>query len=350
MKTEFGKLPDGRTADLYTVRNAAGAEMKVTNYGGIITALKMPDRTGRMADIVLGYDTLERYLKDTPYFGAIIGRYGNRIANGRFDLNGKTYTLAKNNGVNNLHGGEVGFDKVLWGAAPFQDETGTGIVFSYLSKDGEEGFPGNLNCRVVYTLGEDNSVRFDYEATTDQPTVCNLTQHSYFNLAGHDNGDILQHQIQINAEKFTPVNENQIPTGEIRSVEGTPFDFRKMTTIGARIDADNQQLKYGSGYDHNWVFEGGAKEDLKLAAVAYDPSSGRLMETWTTEPGMQFYCGNFLDGSLVGKGGVKYQRRSGFCLETQHFPDSPNQPGFPSPFLQPGEVYKSTTLYKFRVK
>ncbi len=350
MKTEFGKLPDSRKADLFTLRNAAGAEMTVTNYGGIITTLKMPDRNGRLADIVLGYETLEKYLRETPYFGAIIGRYGNRIANARFELSGKRYRLANNNGANNLHGGNIGFDKVLWKAASFQNEKGAGIVFSYLSKDGEEGFPGNLDCKVIYTLGEDNSVRFDYQATTDQPTICNLTQHSYFNLAGHDNGNILQHKIQINAEQFTPINENLIPTGEICSVAGTPFDFRKMTAIGERIDDEDQQLKHGSGYDHNWVLKGNSTADPALAAIVYEPTSGRLMETWTTKPGMQFYCGNFLDGSLIGKEAVKYQRRSGFCLETQHFPDSPNQPGFPSPVLHPGEFYKTTTIYKFKVK
>jgi aldose 1-epimerase len=301
MKAEFGMLPDGRKADLYTIKNDNGVEMKVTNYGGIIVSLKVPDRNGKFDDVVLGYEKLEDYLAETPYFGAIIGRYGNRIGKGKFTLNGKEYTLAANNGVNHLHGGEKGFDKVLWNAEPFRNENGAGLVFTYLSKDGEEGYPGNLNVKVAYTLDNTNSIRFDYEATTDLPTICNLTQHSYFNLAGHASGTINHHVLMIYASRFTPVDEGLIPTGELRPVEGTPFDFRKPAAIGVRVNDDNQQLKYGLGYDHNWVLDRKTPQDTELAAGLYDPSSGRYMEIWTQEPGLQFYGGNFLDGSNTGK-------------------------------------------------
>ena len=350
MKTAFGQLPSGEKVDIYTIKNSHGIELRVTNYGGIITSLKVPGKSGAMADVVLGYDSLQHYLEGSPYFGAIIGRYGNRIGKGKFVLNGTEYTLATNNGNNHLHGGIKGFDKVLWQAKPFENSEGVGLVFTYLSKDGEEGYPGNLSCKITYTLGNDNSLKFDYEATTDQLTVCNLTQHSYFNLSGHTSGTINNHQLQINASVFTPVDEGLIPTGELRAVEGTPFDFRAATAIGARVNDENQQLKYALGYDHNWVLDRKTVDDLELAATLHDPASGRYMEVWTREPGLQFYGGNFLDGSNVGKGGHAYQHRTGLCLETQHFPDSPNKSDFPSVMLSPGEVYKTTTIYKFMIK
>lgn len=350
MKKAFGQLSSGEKVDIYTIKNSYGIELKATNYGGIITSLKVPDKFGNITDVVLGYDSLQHYLEDSPYFGAIIGRYGNRIGKGKFVLNDTEYTLATNNGNNHLHGGVKGFDKVLWEVEPFENSEGAGLVFTYLSKDGEEGYPGNLSCKVTYTLGNDNSLKFDYEATTDQPTVCNLTQHSYFNLAGHASSTINNHQLQINASKFTPVDEGLIPTGELRPVHGTPFDFRKSTEIGARVNDNNQQLKYGLGYDHNWVLDRKTTDELELAATLYDPASGRFMEVWTREPGLQFYGGNFLDGSNIGKGGIAYQHRTGLCLETQHFPDSPNKPSFPSVTLIPGSVYKTTTVYKFMVK
>lgn len=350
MKSDFGTLPDGRKGDLYTIKNENGMEMRVTNYGGIIVSLKVPDRSGRFDDVVLGYDKLADYLAGSPYFGAIIGRYGNRIAGGKFTLNGREYTLATNNGANHLHGGVTGFDKVLWDAQPFQNENGVGLVLSYLSRDGEEGYPGNLTVNVTYTLDNNNHLQVNYQATTDQPTICNLTQHTYFNLGGHNSGTINHHELMINASRFTPVDGGLIPTGELRPVEGTPFDFRKPTPIGARLDADDPQLKYGLGYDHNWVLDRQTKNELELAATLYEPGSGRYMEVWTTEPGIQFYGGNFLDGSNIGKGGHAYQHRTGLCLETQHFPDSPNKPDFPPVTLNPDEVYHTTTIYKFATK
>ncbi len=350
MKSDFGTLPDGRKVDLYTIRHDNGVEMRVTNYGGIIVSLLVPDRNGRFADVVLGYDRLEDYLADSFYFGAIIGRYGNRIAGGKFTLNGREYTLATNNGANHLHGGVTGFDKVLWDAQPFQNENGVGLVLRYLSKDGEEGYPGNLHVKVTYTLDNSNALRIDYRATTDQATICNLTQHTYFNLGGPNSGTIHHHELMMNAARFTPVDEGLIPTGELRPVEGTPFDFRKPTAIGARLDADDPQLKYGLGYDHNWVLDRKTPGELELAATLFDPSSGRYMEVWTKEPGIQFYGGNFLDGSNIGKGRHAFPHRSGLCLETQHFPDSPNKPAFPSTTLHPGEVYQTTTIYKFATR
>jgi aldose 1-epimerase len=340
----FGKMPDGTAVDLYILENQKGVEAAITNYGGIIVSLKVPDSGGRPGDIVLGCDTLDDYLKGTPYFGAIIGRYANRIAGGRFTLNGTAYTLAKNNGENALHGGVRGFDKVVWQAKDVSGAGAASLELSYLSKDGEEGYPGNLSVRVTYTLTGNNELRIDYSATTDKDTIVNLTNHSYFNLAGA--GDILGHEILINAGSFTPIDSGLIPTGEIRSVKGTPFDFTQATPIGARIDQPDQQLKFGKGYDHNWVLSSGGGP-LSMAAQVYEPSTRRVLEVWTTEPGMQFYTGNFLDGSIRGKAGRVYARRSGFCLETQHFPDSPNKPGFPSTVLKPGSRYQSTTVYKF---
>lgn len=345
----FGKTPDGAAVDLYTLTNSAGMRADITNYGGIVVSLFVPDRQGHLADVVLGYDSLDDYLAGSPYFGAIIGRYGNRIGGGRFSLEGKQYTLARNNNENHLHGGLVGFDKVVWTARGVLGDKGPGLVLEYLSKDGEEGYPGNLSVTVTYILTDQNELRIHYRATTDQPTPVNLTNHSYFNLAGQGSGDILDHELTINADRFTPVDEGLIPTGELRPVEGTPMDFRRPTAIGARVDQDDRQLGFGGGYDHNWVLNGEAGE-LSLAAKVYEPTSGRVMEVFTTEPGVQFYCGNFLDGSNVGKGGRQYKHRYGFCLETQHFPDSPNKPDFPSTILRPGEEYSTTTIYEFSTK
>ena len=343
----FGTAPDGKEVNLYTLRNSKGCEVKITNYGGIVTSLTVPDRDGKLCDVVLGYDNLNGYIKNSPYFGALIGRYGNRIGNAKFTLDGKTYTLAANDGKNSLHGGKVGFDKVVWDAKEIREHGAVGLELTYLSKDGEEGYPGNLSCTVKYLWTNNNELKIEYEATTDKPTVVNLTHHSYFNLACQ--GDILVHELMIRADKFTPVDEGLIPTGEIRDVKGTPMDFTKLTPIGARINEDDQQLKYGKGYDHNWVLFGNAGA-LRMVASVYEPTSGRVMEVYTTEPGLQFYSGNFLDGTITGKNGVVYKYRTGFCLETQHFPDSPNKPNFPSTVLRPGEKYKSETIYKFKTK
>lgn len=347
----FGTTTEGEAVNIYTLRNANGIEARVTNYGGIIVSLRVPDREGNFDDIVLGYDSLADYLKGSPYFGSIIGRYGNRIARGRFTLDGQTYTLATNDGPNHLHGGVKGFDKVVWQAEPFQNENGVGLVLTYTSPDGEEGYPGTLQARVTYTLTNQNELIFDYYATTDKPTPVNLTQHSYFNLAGDGKRDILDHVVMLNAKSFTPVDSTLIPTGEIRSVAGTPFDFTTPTPIGARINADDEQIRYGRGYDHNFVLEkDGPEGEPTLAARVYEPTTGRVMEVYTTEPGVQFYTGNFLDGTLRGKNGVVYHHRYGFCLETQHFPDSPNKPNFPSTILRPGDEYRSRTIYKFSVQ
>lgn len=347
-RSEFGTTPDGQAVELFTFRNRSGIEVRATTYGGIIVSLQTPDRNGRFDDIVLGFEDLDRYLEGSPYFGSIIGRYGNRIANGRFTLDGQTYELAKNNGPNHLHGGNRGFDKVVWRGEPFQDDTARGVVFTYTSADGEEGYPGRLDVRVTYTLTDSDRLVFDYQATTDRPTPVNLTQHSYFNLAGAGSGGTAGHELMIAASAFTPVDSTLIPTGEIRSVEETPFDFRTATPIGARVDADDAQIRHGPGYDHNFVLDR-TGEGLELAARVVEPTTGRTMEVYTTEPGLQFYSGNFLDGSITGKGGKVYGHRSGFCLETQHFPDSPNQPSFPSTILRPGEQYRSRTELAFGV-
>jgi aldose 1-epimerase len=345
-KEDFGKTAAQEPVEIYTLTNRRGAEVKIMTYGGIITSVKVPDRNGKMGDVVLGYDNLESYLKSNPFFGALVGRYGNRIAKGKFSLNGKEYTLARNNGLNHLHGGIKGFDKVVWKAKEMNGKNGPGLSLSYLSKDGEEGYPGNLSVTVVYTWTDTNELKVAYTATTDKETVVNLTQHSYFNLAG--SGDILKHEIMIAADKFTPVDATLIPTGELRSVKGTPMDFTKPVAIGARIDQQDEQLKFGRGYDHNYVLNGN-KGASALAARVYEATTGRLMEVYTTEPGIQFYTGNFLDG-MTGKGGQVYGQRHGFCLETQHFPDSPNQPKFPSTTLKPGQKYMTTTSYRFSVK
>jgi aldose 1-epimerase len=331
-------------AQIYLLRNRVGMRARITNYGGIVMSLHVPDKHGVFADVVLGYDKVADYVKASPYFGSLIGRYGNRIAGARFSLGGKEYRLLANNGPNSLHGGEKGFDKVQWIARPLQSELGPALELRYLSKHLDEGFPGNLDVTALYTLTEDGSLRLDFTATTDQTTVVSLTHHSYFNLAGRD--DILGHKLLLNAERFTPVDANLIPTGELRAVAGTPFDFRQPTRIGDRIDADDAQLKFGGGYDHNWVIAK-APGALGLVARAVDPQSGRAMEVLSTAPGSQFYSGNFLDGSIVGKGGWRYQRRSAFCVEPGYFPDTPNQPDFPSAVLNPGETYRNTIIHRF---
>jgi aldose 1-epimerase len=345
-KKQFGTLPDGRDVELYVLTNHNGMRASITTYGGIVTSLTAPDRNGRFADVVLGFDDLDGYLVGHPYFGAIVGRYGNRIAKGRFTLDDQDYVLARNNGENHLHGGVAGFDKALWRAAPHFHPDGPRLSLTYVSADGEEGYPGRLDVTVDYTLTHENELRIDYRATTDKPTHINLTNHSYFNLIGPGVGDISSHELLINADHFTPVDNGLIPTGEIRSVAGTPMDFREPTAIGNRIDGDDEQLRFGSGYDHNWVLN---QDDTALshAARVYEPTSGRAMEVLTRESGVQFYTANFLDGSISGKGGTVYGRRCALCLETQHFPDSPNRPEFPTTVLRPGEVYESTTIYRF---
>lgn len=346
-KAPFGTAPDGTPVDIYTLRNANGVEARICTYGGIIVSFKVPDRNGKMDDVVLGYNNLDEYIKDSPYFGAIVGRYGNRIAKGKFTLDGKEYKLATNNGENALHGGIKGFDKVVWNATPSITEAGPTLTLTYTSKDGEEGYPGNLSVTATYTLTADNAIKLDYTATTDKPTVCNITQHSYFNLSGK--GDILDHQVMINADKFTPVDSGLIPTGELRPVEGTPFDFRTSHAIGERIEDDDEQLKLGGGYDHNFIINKPLGE-LGLAARVTDPKSGRVLEVFTTEPGMQFYTGNFLESSLPGFHGKPSGRRSAFAMEPQHYPDSPNKPQFPSVVLCPGETYKNTIIFRLSVE
>jgi aldose 1-epimerase len=348
-KEDFGKTTSGQAVEIYTLTNARGVEIKITTYGGIVTSLKVPDRNGKLDDVVLGFDNLEGYLKGHPYFGCIAGRYANRIAKGRFTLDGKAYQLTVNNGDNHLHGGTTGFDKMVWTAREVKSKNGVGLELTYLSKDGEQGYPGNLTARVTYTLTNANELRIDYFATTDKATVVNLTNHAYFNLAGQGNGDILSHQLQINASRFTPTDETAIPTGVLQAVKGTPFDFTKSEKIGARINQDDEQIRIGKGYDHNFVLDGKAGT-LQPAATVYEPTTGRVLEIWTTEPGIQFYTGNYLDGTLTGKGGKVYQQRYGFCLETQHYPDSPNQPKFPSTALRPGKQYRTTTVLKFSAR
>ena len=346
----FGKNSDGQSVEIYTLKNKNGVEAGILTYGGIVNFLKAPDRTGKLADVILGYDGMEGYLQDKSYFGALIGRYGNRIAKGEFKLGGKTYNVPKNNGENSLHGGIHGFNSKLWTAHEVAGSDGRALELTYVSKAGEEGYPGTLSVKVVYTLTNENELKIDYSATTDAETVLNLTNHAYFNLAGQGEGDILQHELTLHADRYTPVDAGLIPTGELAGVKGTPFDFQQATAIGARIGQDHEQLKLGKGYDHNWVLGGHEKGALALAAEVYEPKSGRVLQVLTKEPGVQFYSGNFLDGTAHGKAGKVYNQRYGFCLETQHFPDSPNHSNFPSTVLKPGQQYRTTTIYKFSVR
>jgi aldose 1-epimerase len=346
----FGQMPGGANVNVFALTNGNGVEVRTIPYGAAIVSIRVPDRDGRLGDIVLSFNSLDGYLTPPPYFGAVVGRYGNRIAAGRFTLDGHAYQLATNNGPNHLHGGNKGFDKVLWLAEPFEHDGNPGVTYSYTSVDGEEGYPGTLHARVTYTLTSANDLTIEYDATTDQPTPVNLTQHSYFNLAGEGSGDILAHVLTIDADRYTPVDATQIPTGALAPVDGTPFDFRTPIAIGARIDADDAQLHTGKGYDHNWVLRASdAGSSLRHAAHLRDPKTGRTLDVSTTEPGLQFYSGNFLDGTLTGKSGRAYPARSALCLETQHFPDSPNHPNFPSTILRPGGRLQSKTVWTFGV-
>jgi aldose 1-epimerase len=346
-KESFGKTPDGKPVDVYILTNSHGLEARVMNFGAIILSLRVPDRNGKLDDVVLGFDSLEPYFTNNPHFGSIIGRYANRIANGKFILGGVEYTLPKNDGPNTLHGGVKGFDKVLWQAEPSENNnTSLALVLRYTSKDGEEGFPGNLKTKVTYTLTDSDELVIDYEATTDKPTPVNLTSHGYFSLAGQGTGDVLAHELLINADRFTPVDKNLIPATELRPVKGTPLDFTKSNPIGARINDNYEQLVLAHGYDHNFVINRKGS-GLELAARVHEPSTGRILEIHTTEPGVQFYSANFLDGTITGKQGRVYKQHYAFCLETQHFPDSPNHPSFPSTILSPGQTYHSRTVYKF---
>ena len=344
-RSEFGKMPNGQEIYLYTLTNANGMQVGITNYGGRIVSILAPDRQGQMADVVLGFDNLQGYLDTHTYFGALVGRFANRIGGGKFTLDGTVYHLPINNGPNSLHGGIQGFDQKVWTANEIEGSEPS-LELTYFSKDGEEGYPGNLNAKVVYTLTNDNGIKIDYSATTDKDTIINLTNHSYFNLAGQGNGDVLKQMMMINSDQITPVDATQIPTGKILNVAGTPFDFRTPTPIGARINEDNPQLKNGKGYDINYILDRKGP-GLELAARAYDPASGRELEVYTTQPGIQLYTGNFLDGTIHGKGSKVYGFRSAFCLETQDYPDSPNHPNFPSAELKPGETYHEVTVFKF---
>lgn len=348
-KADFGTTTDGQKTDLYTLTNANGVVAKITNYGGTVTELWVPDKNGNMDDIVLGFDSVTPYETKSPYFGSIIGRYGNRIGKAKFTLDGKEYNLAANDSQNHLHGGVKGFDKRVWDAEPVKTSKSVGLKLHYLSADMEEGYPGNLDVTVTYTLTNDNELAIEYVAKTDKPTVCNLTNHSYFNLAGQGNGTILDHQLMLNAKEFTPIDRGLITTGEILPVKGTPMDFSTLTAIGKNINSTDQQIQFGGGYDHNWVIDKKLGK-MGLAAKVVEPTSGRVMEIYTEEPGVQFYSGNFLNGTITGKMGKVYPKRSGFCLETQHYPDTPNKPNFPSVTLRPGETYKTTTVHKFSAK
>jgi aldose 1-epimerase len=346
-KEDYGTTAQGEKVEQYILTNKNGMEVKIITYGGRITSLKAPDKNNQFENVVLGFDSLEQYTKDNPFFGALIGRFGNRIAKGKFTLDGEEYTLAQNDGENHLHGGKKGFDKVIW---KVKEATGNSLKLSYTSKDMEEGYPGELETTVTYTLTDDNALEVDYKATTNKTTIVNLTQHAYFNLSGDFSETILDHKLEINADKFLPVDQTLIPTGEIRKVEGTPFDFRKSKTIAKHIEDMTTQIKRGKGYDHCWVLND-QDSGMRLAASAYHQESGRVLEVHTNEPGIQFYSGNFLDGTLPQADGEgNYGHRSGFCLETQHYPDSPNQEGFPSVVLKPGEIYSSKTRFKFSVK
>jgi aldose 1-epimerase len=346
-RASFGKAPDSTPVDVYTLVNAHGIRARILTYGGIIQTLETPDRAGKLGDVVLGFDDMPGYVKSSPYFGAIVGRYGNRIARGHFTLDGKTYTLATNNGPNALHGGIKGFDKVVWAAEPFKSDSGVGLVLTHTSPDGDEGYPGTLSAEVTYTLTDDDALAIDYEATTDKATPVNLTNHTYWNLAGEGSRDILDHVLTLESSKIVPVDSTLIPSGKLMPVAGTPFDFRTPTAIGARIGNANEQLRFGKGYDHTWVLDGARQNGLAHAAHVTEPTTGRSLDIYTTEPGVQFYSGNFLDGTAVGKHGHAYKFRYGLALETHHYPDSPNQPSFPSTILRPGQTYRTRTVYRF---
>lgn len=343
-KQPWGKGPLGQAIDLYTLKNGQGTEVAITNYGATIVSIKTKDRSGKLGEVTLGFDNLDGYLGNQPYFGAVVGRYANRIGKAQFDLGGTMYKLPTNDGENHLHGGKKGFDKAIWDARPGTDN----LELHYLSRDGEEGYPGNLDVKVVYSLGEDNALKLEYAATTDRETHLNLSNHAYFNLAG--SGDILGHELMIDADKFTPVDSGLIPTGEMKPVKGTPFDFLKLTAIGARIDQNDPQLRIGKGYDHNFVLNVAQPGEVKMIAEVYEPGSGRVLNVWTDQPGVQFYSGNFLDGKLKGRGGQLIPKRGGLCLETQHFPDSPNKPAFPTTLLKPGQDFHSTTTFQFSAR
>jgi len=348
-KEDYGISLEGMPVKLYTLTNAGGMQVKITDFGGTVVSIVVKDRDGNFDDVVLGYDSLEGYMNDTAYFGGIIGRFCNRIGNARFTLDGVEYILAQNNADNHLHGGIKGFNKVVWDTEEVRGDDFVGLTLSYLSPDGEENYPGNLRVKVTYMLTDCDELKIEYRAETDKKTILNLTNHSYFNLAGAGAGNILGHELMLNAERFTPINDRLIPTGELRTVEGTPLDFRQPTAIGARINQEYEQLILGGGYDHNWVLNS-SDRPLTLAARVYEPTTGRILEVETTQPGIQFYSGNFLDGSATGKGGYIYNHRYGFCLETQHFPDSPNRPEFPLTVLKPGEQYTETTIFRFFTK
>jgi len=350
-RAPFGTMPDGTAIEIFTLKNSQGMEVRTIPYGAIIVSIRVPDRAGRMDDVVIGHDRLEGYLTASRFFGAVVGRYGNRIAKGRFTLEGRTYELAVNNGPNHLHGGVKGFDKVVWQAEPFSTAAGTGVRYRYVSPDGEEGYPGRLDVRVTYTLTERNQLVVEYLATTDKATPVNLTQHSYFNLAGDGVRDVLDHVVQINAERYTPVDATKIPTGDLAPVAGSPFDFRTPVRIGAHIADEHPQIAIGGGYDHNFALtRTGGGQKLEWAARVFEPSTGRTLTVTTTEPGLQLNTANALDGSITGKAGHVYRARYGLCLETQHFPDSPNQPAFPSTILRPGETFRSRTEFEFGVR
>lgn len=343
---QFGITATGQKATLFTLKNSKGASATITNYGGTVTSLRMPDRKGKLSDIVLGFKTLAEYEQKSPYFGCLVGRFGNRIAGGKFTLDGKTHQLPINNPPNSLHGGFRGFDKVLWKATPRETKQGPSLKLTYVSEDGEEGYPGRLSVTATYTLTNRNELKLVFRARTERKTIINLTHHSYFNLAGEGSGSILDHQVMLYSDKFTPINECLIPTGKIRSVKGTPFDFRAPVAIASRIDCPDEQLKFANGYDHNWIASK-PSDQLGLIARVEESSSGRVLEVLSTEPGFQFYSGNFLDGSLIGKKRKPYHFRHGFCIEPQHYPDSPNHRNFPSVVLKPGEIYRNNIIYRF---
>ena len=348
-RASFGTAPDGKPVDAYTLVNAHGIRARILTYGGIVQTLETPDRGGAMDDVVLGFDDLQGYVRSSPYFGAIVGRYGNRIARGRFTLDGRTYTLATNNGPNHLHGGLKGFDKVVWAAQSFRGDSGVGVTLTYTSPDGEEGYPGTLHAKVTYSLNDRDELSMEAEATTDKATPVNLTNHTYWNLAGDGKRDILGHLLTLESNHIVPVDSTLIPTGQLMPVDGTPFDFRSPTAIGARIEDPHVQLRYGQGYDHTFVIDRASGTGVKHAVHLTEPTTGRTLDIYTTEPGVQVYSGNFLDGTVVGKHGHVYRRRYGLALETHHFPDSPNQPSFPSTILRPGETYRTRTVWRFGV-